>query len=320
MSQSAGDQLNRIVSLVAELTRGAAGGSRGPEIGDLASHHGTTAQQIRRDVATLTAVSEDAGAEWLSSIVIAQEGDRLSVQSRGPFRRPVRLTVPELTAIQIGLAAESDPPPALAGEFATLLNEKDAVAGPTPEVRIAPTPTEAETTILRLAKEALDGMRLLRIKYAGAGDRVGVDRIIEPHDVVHDQGRYYIVAWCRLAEGWRNFRADRVLDAAIGFGSFSLRDEVPTFRESGGVFRSDEELDAVDVRFSPDIARWIVERYPDARPDADGGVIVTYRVADPQWLARTVLQYGEDAEVLAPELYRDVVRKVLRQAPQAGGF
>jgi len=41
--------------------------------------------------------------------------------------------------------------------------------------------------------------------------------------------------------------------------------------------------------------------------DDDGGLTVTYRVASPHWLVRHVLQYGDAAEVIGPEGYRDAV-------------
>ena len=41
---------------------------------------------------------------------------------------------------------------------------------------------------------------------------------------------------------------------------------------------------------------------------ADGRYVVEFPVADPNWLAREVLQYGAEAEVLAPEGMREFVR------------
>ena len=66
------------------------------------------------------------------------------------------------------------------------------------------------------------------------------------------------------------------------------------------------------VRFSPLIARWILERHPDAAAGADGSATLTYRVADPQWLMRTVLQYGADAEIIGPPEYRHILAVALR--------
>jgi predicted DNA-binding transcriptional regulator YafY len=53
------------------------------------------------------------------------------------------------------------------------------------------------------------------------------------------------------------------------------------------------------------------EQYPEAVIQADGGVIVSYLVASPEWLVRHVLQYGPEAEVVGPPSYRELMRKQL---------
>jgi len=67
----------------------------------------------------------------------------------------------------------------------------------------------------------------------------------------------------------------------------------------------------VTVGFSPRIARWLKERYPDGEQQPDGSYRVRFPVADPRWLAREVLQYGAEAEVLAPEGMRTFVRDLV---------
>lgn len=44
------------------------------------------------------------------------------------------------------------------------------------------------------------------------------------------------------------------------------------------------------VAFSPRIARWLEERYPDGRKLPDGRYVVTFQVADPAWFVREVLE------------------------------
>lgn len=293
------EQLTRVVQLVAELNRRAGRGEPDATLGELAERFGTSEEQIRRDVVTLTSAS-DEGADWLASIGVRQEGDRLSITSRGPFRRPVRLTVLEVMAIQVGLAAEPGAE-ALSRAFADLLGE--AATRQAPPVQLGLGPSESEAAVLALSQRARDERRTLLIRYVGTRDRTGVDRVIEPHDVVHESGRYYIVAWCRKAAGWRHFRVDRVLDAALESDTFTPRDDAPDTRV---VYHADES-DDVEVRFAPAIARWIHEEHAVTRSDGDGGAVVTFHVADPAWLVRSVLQYGAEAEVVGPVQYREVM-------------
>ncbi len=317
MSGTASAQLNRIGTVVAELSRREAEGKEPLTLAQVANAHATSVEQIQRDVRTLTQASDDPETEWLQSISIWQEGDRLSVSSRGPFRRPIRFTPEELTAIQVGLATEPGRRPGLSVELASLLHGD---GGGEPPIAVGATAGSGETEVADLAHRGMDEHRLLSILYAGGHDRVGKPRVVEPHQVLFAEGRAYIVAWCRTGGGWRNFRADRVLDAMLEGGTFTPRADFEPFAAGQAVFRADaDDVDHVTVRFSPRIARWLEERYPDAKREKDGSAVVTYRVADPAWLVRHVLQYGPDAEVLEPAEYREAVwRAVVREAPGQG--
>jgi predicted DNA-binding transcriptional regulator YafY len=66
---------------------------------------------------------------------------------------------------------------------------------------------------------------------------------------------------------------------------------------------------AATVRYSPRVARWPVER-GEAEPQPDGGAVARRQVADELWLARHVLQYGTDAEVLDPPELRRRLREI----------
>ena len=309
MSDTASTQLNRIVTLVAELSRREAAGAPALTLSDVATGQGTTTDQVQRDVRALTQASDEPDSEWLQSLSIWQEGDRLSVSSRGPFRRPIRFTGDELLAIQVGLATEEGEECALSRDLA------EVVRVGTPASRafgVGLVAGAGEAAVADLARRAMDERRVLSILYAGERDPAGTARSIEPHQVVFAEGRAYIVAWCRKSAGWRHFRADRVIDALLERSPFQPRADFVPFGEGEAVFRAEPDaVVEVTVKFSPEIARWLEERHPDAKRQTDGTAVVTFRVADPAWLVRHVLQYGPDAEVLAPAEYREAVRRAV---------
>ncbi len=99
-----------------------------------------------------------------------------------------------------------------------------------------------------------------------------------------------------------------MLDAILESETFELRPDFEPFTDGQAVYRAaDDAVDSVTVRFGPEIARWLEEQYPDGRRQADGSVLVTFKVADPSWLVRYVLQYGPEAEVISPAEYREAV-------------
>jgi predicted DNA-binding transcriptional regulator YafY len=309
VNPNAADQFNRIVTLVAELNLAAAEGEMAPTLAALAERHGVTEDEILGDVRALTHAT-DNNTDWLASLRIAQEADRLSVTTQGPYRRPVRFTADEALALQVGLALEDTPTETVSKALTELVGAKPVANAP--PIVAGPCCGVWEEEVVDRAREAVERRRVLEIKYAGEGDKASVDRVVEPHQVVHHDGRFYLIAWCRQAGDWRHFRADRVTDAMLGEQSFAWREEFTPLHAPEDVFRAvGGEPAAVEVRFSPRIARWIRERYPSAKAQEDGSAVLTYRVADRNWLVRTVLEYGDDAEVVSPEPYRSAMRRAV---------
>ena len=72
------------------------------------------------------------------------------------------------------------------------------------------------------------------------------------------------------------------------------------------------------VRYSADIARWMLEKGP-AEGTPEGGVIVGLSVADPHWLVRHVLEHAPDAEVVEPASLRKLVAQVSGTIAVTGG-
>jgi predicted DNA-binding transcriptional regulator YafY len=66
------------------------------------------------------------------------------------------------------------------------------------------------------------------------------------------------------------------------------------------------------IRYSPRIARWIAER-EEGDQEEDGSFTVSHPLADDAWAVRHVLQYGPEAEVLAPWRIRERVSATLRE-------
>ena len=77
----------------------------------------------------------------------------------------------------------------------------------------------------------------------------------------------------------------------------------------------------VAIRFAPRQARWIRERrwHRSARIQdrLDEGCVLRMRVAVTSELRRWVMQFGEEAEVLAPRSFRDAIARELRAASKA---
>jgi predicted DNA-binding transcriptional regulator YafY len=89
-----------------------------------------------------------------------------------------------------------------------LRHRVQALQAATVEVPAPGRPTVDAAVLAALASACRDHQRL-RFDYRDHDGSVSV-RSVEPHRLVHDRGRWYLVAWDSDRADWRTFRADRI--------------------------------------------------------------------------------------------------------------
>ncbi len=251
---------------------------------------------------------------WVERIGCTIDDEQVSVNTRY-FLRPMRVTLPQVAALELGLALlERERPHE---ERAAITRVREALAQV--RVRLEPELLESgalgaavDPAILATVRRAAHDRHKVRLTYQGSGDAAPEARTACPYGLVFAERMWYLVAHCERGEGLRFFRVDRIHAAeplAETFAEpqdFSLEDQV----QNGRLF-SGEAAGRLRVRFSPTVARWIAER-EGRQPEADGSLTVEYPLADPEWAIRHVLQYGPEARVLEPAWLVEKLRERLR--------
>ena len=151
----------------------------------------------------------------------------------------------------------------------------------------------------------------LELDYAGESQRDMRTRRIQPHQVAESGVRTYIVAWAEDVGAWRHFRLDRIVAVRMTDSHFEPRSDFEPMVNPRDAFRPSGATDRVTVRFRPEVAPWVTEFYTEHRRDEDGSVTVHFEAASADWLVRRVLEFGCDAEVVAPADYRNAVARAV---------
>jgi predicted DNA-binding transcriptional regulator YafY len=134
---------------------------------------------------------------------------------------------------------------------------------------------------------------------------------VEPYALVQRWGWWYLVGYCRLRQGVRSFRIDRIValalldEAFLPPAGFDIHAYLATEPAATAQQR-------VQLRFGPAAAAVAWEqRYQWANivTEADGGVLVTLVTPDLEWAVSTVLAYSGLAVAVAPPELRDLVRE-----------
>lgn len=291
-------------------------------LAELAAAVGTDPDTLARDLRSVVTRVEEGPPGWSESVRLLL--DRDSVQLHSPhFRRPMGLTRGEWRALELGLAMlRPELPPggqALVDSArrrvrraALAAHDGAASANPAATHGAALTGAEEATRlagVLTRLRRAIRRQRVVAIAYRSAHADAASERLVHPYGLLFVRGRWFLIAHCERACEVRVFRADRIAAVTAGHDHW-----LPP----GADFTLDAALadgrvlltatpDTLRVRYSPRIARWILER-EGGEVEPDGALIREYPLADDGWAVRHVLQYGPDAEVLAPERVRHAVR------------
>lgn len=310
MSTTASDQLKRILQLIPQVAD-----DREHRLEDLASEVGISPRELMSD---LSSISEryDAPGGFVEGVSIYVEEDSVSVHANH-FLRPMRLTMPELCALELGLVMlRRERTPAEQAPIERALSRLEDTISHVPSnerhegtryAELALAGSVEQLAMLRTAHR--DGMKV-RIRYRSGSATASVDRTICPNAIVFAEQMWYVVAMCDDAVA-RFFRLDRIESVHVLDEQFQ-RDAgaVERVMEQGRAFASDTARH-MTVRYSPRIARWVAER--EGRTlDSDGSLTMQHPVADDAWAVRHVLQYGPEAEIMEPAELRALLVERLR--------
>lgn len=214
------NRTDRLYALVEELRARAPRPMRATELAD---RFEVTTRTIERDLLAL----QEAGVP-----IWAQPGPgggySLNVDATLP---PLNLTPAEAAAIATALAATRAMPFAEAGISA--LKKLTGVMASSPKssasklvshIRVVPGPNASATqTVADVLQEALIEARAIELSYRDFQLRETL-RQVEPAGMLGTHRGWYLAAWCRLRQGPRAFRLDRIVSARL------LRDDPITPR------------------------------------------------------------------------------------------
>ena len=280
----------------------------GIEVATAAADFGVSETQLRRDL-TLLWMCGLPGHGPGDLIDLSFEGDTVSVVFDAGMSRPLRLTAEEALALVVALRTLAETP-GLADTDAIqrALAKVEAAAGGVVDDSTVTVELDAGERVLVVLDRAIADGRALRLRYYSASRDETGERTVDPLRIFEADGRTYLEAWCRQAEGMRLFRLDRIESARVLDERAHVPEDVQPRDLSGGVFRPASEHLLVVLRLSP-AYDWVADYYvaEDVTDDGDR-VQISLRVADPGWVRALVLGSAGQVEVLSPGWLAEAIR------------
>lgn len=303
------NRTDRLVAMVMFLQ-----GRRVVKADELAAHFEVNVRTVYRDVSALS----EAGVP-----VVGEAGVGYSLV-KGYHLPPVMFTADEAMALFVGGemvkkfsdASMSEPMESALLKIRSVLprERQDDLERLNRAIAIfggGKLPSGLDQRTLLPIQQAIVSRRVLRMTYRGRDRVAPTTREVEPLGVTLHSAAWYLVAWCRLRKDFRYFKLERLRTLEVLAERFEARPDF-SLREYLARELSREDTMPARIWLSPEA----MER---ARRDSYTGVTKERAVANGfevelqtfsyEWLARWLLSFGSDAEALAPEKLRSLVRE-----------
>jgi len=301
---SAGDaRLSRLLALVPYFEA-----HPGVEASQAAEDFGITEKQLRKDLDLLWVCGLPGGGPG-DLIDLSFEGSTISVVFNAGIDRPLKLTAAEALALVVALRTLSETPGiADTDAIQRALAKVEAAAGgqvdgATVEVALDPT-----AKLLPALNRAIDESRALALRYYTATRDETTERTVDPLRVFEVDGRSYLEAWCRSAEGMRIFRVDRIENVDVLDEPAAPPADIELRDLNEGVYQPASEHLLAVLRVTGSYA-WVADYYPtESVVEAEDGLEVSLRVAEPAWVRAMALGSQGEVRVVSPQWLAESVR------------
>lgn len=307
---STGDRVGRLLTLVPYLLA-----NQGASTADVAAEFDITETQLRRDLELLWMCGLPGHGPG-DLIDLSFTDDAVSVVFDAGMTRPLRLTPDEALTVVVALRTLAD----LSGVV-----ERDAVEQALAKVESATSGIDPATDAVRIdlgedvaavarLQTAVASGSALRLRYFVPSRSESTVRVVDPLRLVQAEGRTYLEAWCRLAEGLRLFRADRIDEVEVLPEPAHVPEGVAARDVTGGVYAPADDHLLVTLELAQPYW-WVADYYPcESVQDRGETRLVTLRVADPSWVRSLCLGSGDRARVAAPGWLSDDIARAARAA------
>lgn len=314
------EHLGRLLFLVPYVAR-----RDGVPVAELADKLAVTPKQIEADLELLAMVGQPPlTPDHLIDIYV--EDKVVYVELDQSLSRPPPLTHEEARALVLGAklvgahGGLGDELERVLDKIVAALNpvDREMVRSLAKRVGIAQDAPQSTQAVLRAAVERRHELDLEY--YSASSDRMKRYRV-EPLALITHTGIDYVVALdVGALHHEKLFRLDRMADVTDTGRVFTPPAEVDLekFRKGRLYLGAPSDLTA-EVRFSPAVADVAAERFPkkDCKRGKDGSLTVRLSTSSTAWLARWVLPFGADAEVVGPPEARAALAALCQQAADA---
>lgn len=161
--------------------------------------------------------------------------------------------------------------------------------------------------------QAILNKNIIKIEYYTRSRFENNERDIEPIGIFSSHGNWYLIAWCRLREDYRNFRIDKINNLLIQSERFDKKH--PNLKTFINNTKSKENLLKVVLRIDKKGFRYMGDQYYYmgfvSQKDLGEQIEMTFLTANLMGFAHWFLYLGKVADIIEPEQLKLDVKNLL---------
>jgi predicted DNA-binding transcriptional regulator YafY len=156
---------------------------------------------------------------------------------------------------------------------------------------------------------------VIRIDYFSGYNEANTTREVEPIGLFYYGAAWHLIAWCRLRNGYRDFRADRIKAMTKTNQHFDSRNLLSLKEYLASIVQANREVERVSVLVERGLARFVgSSRYNYgfvSEEDADDKVRMTFLTSHLGSLCRWLLMFGNRVEIESPVKAKDITSELI---------
>ena len=163
-------------------------------------------------------------------------------------------------------------------------------------------------------QHAISHRNVLQLDYLSTKEE-RTTRIIEPIGVVYYSGHWHLIAWCRLRNGYRDFRIDLIQSLKNTGLTFDPRNLLSLQEYFQSLTQAHQDMEKVVVTFEKSVAKYLKHaRYYYgyvSEEDLGNKCRMTFLVGSMRSFGRWLLMYGNAVEIESPDKLRETMEEMV---------
>jgi predicted DNA-binding transcriptional regulator YafY len=166
-------------------------------------------------------------------------------------------------------------------------------------------------------QKAVAGKKVVHLDYFSNNQNEQTQRHVEPIGLFYYSAAWHLIAWCRLRNGFRDFRCDRIREMNEKGETFEPR-SISTMQEYfNSLQQANTEMKTATILFDKRESRFVTNSRHYfgfvSEEELDGQIRMKFLTSDFQMVARWLLSYGRGIEIESPEELRTIVLELVEE-------